>query len=325
MTRIYPLKFETILKPVIWGGDEITRFKNIKPVRNGIGESWEISQVKDHVSVVANGPLKGKSLTEIIHTYGPELLGRHIAERFGDKFPLLVKFIDAHDNLSIQVHPNDELALKRHHSFGKTEMWYVISAREGAGLYSGFSQEITPDEYVERVKNDTFMEVLQFHPAKSGDVFFLPAGRVHAIGKGIFIAEIQQTSDITYRIYDYNRRDAQGNSRELHTDLAKDAIDYTVYADYKTHYTPEINRVVKLVESEYFTTSLIEADQPVKRSVAEKDSFVIYLCMEGDGEIRDSDGGIISVKTGDTILVPAALAEIEIVPGEKIKLLECYN
>lgn len=325
MTRIYPLKFEPILKSVIWGGDEITRFKDIEPIRDGIGESWEISQVKDHVSVVANGPLKGKTLTEIIRTYGSGLLGKHIAERFGDKFPLLIKFIDAHDNLSIQVHPNEELALRRHHSFGKTEMWYVISAKEDAGLYSGFSRQITPDEYVERVKNDTFMEVLQFHPVKSGDVFFLPAGRVHAIGKGIFIAEIQQTSDITYRIYDYNRRDAQGNPRELHTELAKDAIDYTVYADYKTHYTAVENEAVQLVKSNYFTTDLLEADRPVIRAIAEKDSFVIYMCMNGKGELRDSDGGSTPIKKGDTVLVPASIKEVEIVPDRQIELLECYN
>ena len=193
---MYPFKFEPILKKIIWGGNEICKFKNLPP-QEGIGESWEISQVKQDISVVQDGTLKGKNLTELIDEFGAQLLGKHVIEQFGNKFPLLIKFIDARDNLSIQVHPNDALAQERHQSFGKTEMWYVISAQEGAGLYSGFSQQITPDEYVKRVENNTFMDVLQFHPVKAGDVFFLPAGRVHAIGKGIFIAEIQQTSDIT--------------------------------------------------------------------------------------------------------------------------------
>ena len=227
---MYPLKFEVILKSILWGGSEICKFKNLSTKLDGIGESWEISQVKDNVSVIANGEYKGKNLTELMQEKGAELLGQHVLDRFGDKFPLLIKFIDARDNLSIQVHPNDKLAKERHNSFGKTEMWYVISAQEGAGLYSGFSKQITPDEYVERVENNTIMDVLQFHPVKSGDVFFLPAGRIHAIGKGIFIAEIQQTSDITYRIYDYNRKDANGKGRELHTALAKDAIDYKMYS-----------------------------------------------------------------------------------------------
>ena len=229
-----PLKFEDILKPVIWGGNEICKFKDVNPKLEGIGESWEISQVEGNVSVVADGEYKGATLTEVMEKEGVSLLGKHVVERFGKDFPLLIKFIDARDFLSIQVHPDDTLAKERHNSFGKTEMWYVISAVEGAGLYSGFSQEITPEEYVERIENNTITDVLQFHEVKSGDVFFLPAGRVHAIGKGIFIAEIQQNSNITYRIYDYNRKDQNGNGRELHTELAKDAIDYKLYSDLKT-------------------------------------------------------------------------------------------
>ncbi|HOV71793.1 MAG TPA: class I mannose-6-phosphate isomerase, partial [Dysgonamonadaceae bacterium] len=230
--NLYPLKFNPILKPVIWGGSDICKFKHITPLIDGIGESWEISGVKGHISIISNGELAGTSLEELLLKEKSRLVGEKIYEKYGNTFPLLIKFIDARDNLSIQVHPDDELAKKRHNSFGKTEMWYVINASPDAFLYSGFEKGITPDEYVERIKNDTFIETLKKHYVKPGDVFFIPAGRVHAIGAGCFIAEIQQTSDITYRIYDYNRKDADGNPRELHTELAKDAIDYTVYPSY---------------------------------------------------------------------------------------------
>ena len=208
---LYPFTFKPILKKVIWGGSAICPFKGITPVENGVGESWELSHVEGNYSVVANGELEGKSLDDLIQSYGKQLLGEKVVERFGTTFPLLIKFIDARDHLSIQVHPDDELAKKRHNSFGKTEMWYVIKAEKGAGLYSGFSQQIDAEEYVKRVENNTIMDVLQRYDVHEGDVFFLPAGRVHAIGAGCFIAEIQQTSNITYRIYDYNRKDAQGN------------------------------------------------------------------------------------------------------------------
>lgn len=321
---MYPLKFDPILKSIIWGGNEICKFKNIEPKQDGIGESWEIAQVKKDISIVAEGPLKGKTLTELIEEKGAALMGRHVLERYGNKFPLLIKFIDARDDLSIQVHPDDKLAAKRHDSFGKTEMWYVISAQEGAGLYSGFSQQITPDEYVERVENNTFMDVLQFHPVKSGDVFFLPAGRVHAIGKGIFIAEIQQTSDITYRIYDYNRKDANGNGRELHTQLAKDAIDYTQSADYKTAYKPVVDQPVELATCQYFTTNLLTLTHESTRTVADKDSFVIYMCMDGKASLTDNNGSQVSLNAGDTILVPASTEWVKITPDGLVKVVECY-
>lgn len=321
---MYPIKFNTILKKVLWGGAEICKFKHLSELQDGVGESWEISQVKGNVSVVDNGEYKGCSLTEMIQRFGADFLGKHVYDRFGEKFPLLIKFIDARDNLSIQVHPNDELAAKRHNSFGKTEMWYVIAAQEGAGLYSGFSKQITPDEYVERVHNNTIMDVLQFHPVKSGDVFFLPAGRVHAIGKGIFIAEIQQTSDITYRIYDYNRKDANGKSRELHTELAKDAIDYKMYDDLKTVYTSESDKTVGLVSCKYFVTNLLDLNKDIKRTISDKDSFVVYICMEGEASLTDNDGNNINIRQGETILVPAAIEWVKFGVQTKVKLLECY-
>ncbi len=321
---MYPLKFFPILKSTIWGGNEICKFKAIEPVQEGIGESWEVSHVKNNVSEVCNGELRGKTLEDLINQYGAELLGKKVSTRFGDKFPLLIKFIDACDDLSIQVHPDDELAKQRHNSFGKTEMWYVISAKEGAGLYSGFSKTITPDEYVKTVEDNTFMETLQQHLVTAGDVFFLPAGRVHAIGAGTFIAEIQQTSDITYRIYDYNRRDALGNSRELHTELAKDAIDYNLYPDYKTNYEKKEDAPVELASCKYFETNLLSIHNEMKRDNLSKDSFIIYICMDGKAEITDMNGASVTINQGETALIPASVANVTIIPSGSAMIMETY-
>jgi mannose-6-phosphate isomerase len=322
--NLYPLKFNPILKPVIWGGSDICKFKHITPHIDGIGESWEISGVKGHISIISNGELEGTSLEELLLKEKSRLVGEKIYEKYGNTFPLLIKFIDARDNLSIQVHPDDELAKKRHNSFGKTEMWYVINASPDAFLYSGFEKSITPEEYVERIKNDTFIETLKKHYVKPGDVFFIPAGRVHAIGAGCFIAEIQQTSDITYRIYDYNRKDADGNPRELHTELAKDAIDYTVYPSYKTEYTPHLNQAVRLVNCPYFTTNLLEIDQPMTRSYHQLDSFIIYICIKGESTIKDNKGNYIPLRQGESLLIPADTNSVELIPSLKTKILETY-
>lgn len=321
---LYPLTFKPILKSVIWGGSQICPFKGITPTEEGVGESWELSHVDDNFSVVAEGELANKSLDELIKEYGKELVGGKIMERFGSRFPLLIKFIDARDNLSIQVHPDDELAKVRHNSFGKTEMWYVIKADKGASLYSGFSQQIDKEEYVKRVENNTIMDVLKKYDVSEGDVFFLPAGRVHAIGAGCFIAEIQQTSNITYRIYDYNRKDKNGNTRELHTELAKDAIDYTLYPDYRTHYKAHTNATVNLADCKYFTTNLIELDTVMVRDFEELDSFVVYICMEGSATLRDSNGYEIRIHQGQTALIPANNKTVAIIPAPKAKFLEAY-
>ncbi|MDR2087614.1 MAG: class I mannose-6-phosphate isomerase [Dysgonamonadaceae bacterium] len=317
-------KFEPVLKEIIWGGDEICRFKSIQPARSGIGESWEISHVQGNISIVANGDWKGKSLEDLIDRYGEKLLGKKVIERFGTTFPLLIKFIDARDALSIQVHPNDELAWKRHHSFGKTEMWYVIDAAPDAFLYSGFAQSITPEQYVQSLEDDTFVNYLQRHRVKPGDVFFLPAGRVHAIGAGCFIAEIQQTSNITYRIYDYNRKDAHGNPRELHTEFAKEAIDYHVYPDYKLPCRSGQKEIEPLVACPYFTTNLIEAGKGDKIQRFTEDSFSIYICLKGNVNLTDSNGYSIDIKQGETILVPAENPQTTLSPKENSRLLETY-
>lgn len=321
---LYPLTFKPILKSVIWGGSQICPFKGITPTEESVGESWELSHVDDNFSVVAEGELANKSLDELIKEYGKELVGGKVMERFGSRFPLLIKFIDARDNLSIQVHPDDELAKVRHNSFGKTEMWYVIKADKGASLYSGFSQQIDKEEYVKRVGNNTIMDVLKKYDVSEGDVFFLPAGRVHAIGAGCFIAEIQQTSNITYRIYDYNRKDKNGNTRELHTELAKDAIDYTLYPDYRTHYKAHTNATVNLADCKYFTTNLIELDTVMVRDFEELDSFVVYICMEGSATLRDSNGYEIRIHQGQTALIPANNKTVAIIPAPKAKFLEAY-
>ncbi|MDR1919331.1 MAG: class I mannose-6-phosphate isomerase [Tannerellaceae bacterium] len=321
---LYPITFKPIFKKIIWGGSDICPFKGITPAQEGIGESWELSHVDDNYSIVNDGALEGKNLDELINSFGKQLTGGKVMAQFGHTFPLLIKFIDARDNLSIQVHPGDALAKKRHNSFGKTEMWYVIKAAEGAALYSGFSQQIDADEYVKRVNDNTILDVLQRYEVKEGDVFFLPAGRVHAIGAGCFIAEIQQTSNITYRIYDYNRKDANGNSRELHTDLAKDAIDYTLSADYRTAYEPRKNAVVPLATCPYFTTNLLDLDAAMKRDFSTLDSFVVYICMDGQATLRDNKGKELTLHRGQTALLPATTKHLTLTPTPSVKLMETY-
>lgn len=321
---MYIYKFQDIYKSLIWGGSKIAAFKGKTIPLKTVGESWELSAVEGNYSVVANGDETGLTIVDLMQRYGAKLVGHHVARYFGETFPLLIKFIDARDNLSIQVHPDDKLAAARHNTFGKTEMWYVVDAEPGAGLYSGFSQEITPEEYVERVANNTLMDVLQFHPVKAGDVFYLPAGRVHAIGSGVFIAEIQQTSNITYRIYDYNRVDKDGNPRELHTEQAKDAIDYKMYDDLVTSYRPEKNKPVGLVDCPYFTTALLQADVAMERPVAVNDSFMVYMCVQGHARIADNNGAWVDLQQGETCLVPAAIESVKIEPQEYAVLLECF-
>lgn len=322
--KLYPLKFQPILKNIIWGGNKITEFKNLNNSESQIGESWEVSAVKNNVSIIKNGSYANTPLDELLRSAKEKLVGKKVYKKFGDTFPLLIKFIDARDNLSIQVHPNDQLAKERHNSFGKTEMWYIVNAEPGASIYSGFKKEITPQEYIERIANNTFTDIVEEHFVKAGDVFFMPAGRVHAIGKGCFVAEIQQTSNITYRIYDYNRKDKDGNQRELHTKLAKDAIDYTVYDSYKTDYQKNLNDTNKLVSCDYFTTNLLELDKTFKKDISAIDSFITYMCIEGSCELEDNKQNKIIINRGETILIPADTQQVKIIPTDKTKLLETF-
>lgn len=323
--RPYPLVFDPYLKEVIWGGEAICRFKHLSSEQKQIGESWEVSVIPGSVSVVNSGLLKGKTLEDLVDCMPVELLGQSVIDRFGKRFPLLVKFIDAEADLSVQVHPNDELAIKRHGSSGKSEMWYVIDAVPGSRLVSGFSVPMDKAEYTRRVAEGTLEEVLRYIDVNPGDVFFLPSGSVHAIGSGIFLAEIQQSSDITYRMYDYNRKDALGNFRPLHVEEARDAIDYTFVPETKTHYPEKDNEVVPLIRSSYFSTNRIRLTQKVEiqRSYLDIDSFVLLVCMGGDGYLR-YEGGVQTLLQGTTVLLPAALKNVTIGTEEDCLLMEVF-
>ena len=319
-----PLRFTPQLKSLIWGGEKIAPYKGIRTGGRNIGESWELSGVAGNESVVAEGEYAGRTLPELIARFRGELVGEAVYERHGTEFPLLVKFIDARQDLSIQVHPDDQLAWTRHKSNGKTEMWYVVAADEGAHLKSGFSQQLTPAEYERMVADHTLTDALCDYPVTAGDLFFLPAERVHAICAGTFVAEIQQTSDITYRIYDYGRTGADGKPRELHTELAKDAIDYTVLPDYRSHYVAGKNREVPLVSCPYFVTSLYDLDRAFVRDLSELDSFLIVMCLEGNGVLCDDEGDEVPLRRGETLLVPASTRSVQFVPDPSLKLLTSH-
>jgi mannose-6-phosphate isomerase len=324
MSALYPLKFKTIYKDKIWGGQKIETYlhKDFGSLPN-CGETWEISGVKTDVSVVANGELEGQSLADLLEQYKDQLVGKKVYDHFGNIFPLLVKFIDANDDLSIQVHPNDELAKKRHNSFGKTEMWYVIEADPGSTLITGFNQPITEQIYLDKFNSGHLMDILNREEVTAGDVFFLPAGRVHTIGKGLLIAEIQQTSDITYRIYDFDRVDDKGHKRELHTQEALAAIDYHFYSEYKTKYQPKKNETVKLVKCPYFTTNVLDFTEDTSKDYSSLDSFVIHVCVEGEYTLR-TGGKQYSMKMGESILLPKTIDSVELKTIGGFKILESY-
>lgn len=333
---MYPLQFTPWLRTMVWGGGKIEKFKGI-PIDDAedasphrIGESWEISAVPGHVSLVSNGPFTGRDLTDLIHELGPSLVGRKVYERTGDEFPLLIKFIDARSDLSIQVHPDDALAARTHPGMkGKTEMWYVVGADEGATLLSGLTKEITPGEYEARVRNNTITDVLGKHRIAPGDVFFLPAGRIHAIGAGSFVAEIQQTSDITYRIYDYGRPGLDGKPRELHIEQAKEAIDYTVYPRYRTEYSKLRNAEVPLVKCPYFSTSLFDLDREAGKDLSGLDSFLAVICVQGSGTLTDFEPErpfTLPLRQGQTLLIPATSKKMVMTPnGTMTCLTSCIE
>lgn len=325
MNGLYPLKFKPIYLDKIWGGNRLNTIlnKDFGDLPN-CGESWEISGVQGKVSTVENGFLAGNNLQELIEIYMGDLVGDKVYEKFGIEFPLLIKFIDANTDLSIQVHPNDELAKKRHGAYGKTEMWYVVDAEEGALINSGFNQEVSQNKYLEYIEKGKLTDLLHYDKTYPGDVFFIPAGRVHAIGKGVLVAEIQQTSDVTYRIFDYNRKDESGNIRELHTELALGAIDFSYQDEYKTRYEPEKNKGVELASCEYFTTNLLEFDKEILMNYYKLDSFIVYMTLEGEFEI-EYEGGKEKVAKGETVLVPANVEQFLLVPlSKEVKTLEVY-
>ena len=310
MIKRLPLRFRPYLKKVIWGGNKICEFKRIPAEGPGIGESWEISAVPGYESVVVEGPYKGMNIVQLAEKYGSELLGKDVFDRYGARFPLLIKFIDAADNLSVQVHPDDALAMKRHNSMGKTEMWYIVQADNKARIYSGLNKTITPEEYEDRVKKGDFHTLVAEHDSKEGDVFFLPAGRVHAIGGGNLLAEIQESSDITYRIFDYNRRDKDGNLRELHTELAKDAIDFNFHKDYKSPPLPENEPDFEIARCLHFNVRRLVINDHFGLNLDNR-SFTVLTCVKGNVKISYEDGEC-SLSQGHSILLPASMGDVEL-------------
>lgn len=317
-----PLKFNAFLKQTIWGGNKIIPFKHLDSQLENVGESWEISGVKDHQTIVSEGEYAGRALNEVVEKLKGKLIGESNYEQFGNEFPLLIKFIDARQDLSIQVHPTDEIAKKQGKSRGKTEMWYIMDSDKDAHLRSGLKKKITPAVYKEMVENDTILDAIADYSVKEGDCFFLPAGRIHSIGKGCFLAEIQQTSDVTYRIYDFKRKDKNGNYRELHTDLAAECINYEVLNDYRTVYTSQKNQGVSLVHCPYFHTAVYDLDEPMTLDYSELDSFVILIGVKGEGTIVDNEGNETSLRAGETILIPATTNELKV--NGTVKFLETY-
>ncbi len=317
------IKFEPILKDKIWGGEKLASLLNKQSKRKDIGESWEISDVEGDTSMVINGHLKGKNLKELISEFKSDLVGEKIYTHFGEKFPLLIKFIDAKEALSIQLHPNDTLAKERHNSFGKTEMWYVMQSDKNANLIVGFQKEVSSEDYVKHLDSKSLLDILNVDEVQKGDVYFIPTGRVHAIGAGVLLAEIQQTSDITYRIYDWDRPNPDGTFRDLHTEEAIDAIDYSAKDSYKTVYSKKENASSEIVSCQYFTTNVLPIKGEVSINHQEKDSFVIYMCVEGNVTFQ-YENQTEKLKTGETILVPACIKKIKIIADEASELLEVY-
>lgn len=335
---LYPLKFTPFLRPMIWGGDRIAPFKGIETDLEKIGESWEISGHPDHETSVAEGPLAGKTVNQLVALYKGRLVGEKVYAHYGDRFPLLVKFIDAAADLSIQVHPDDAMALRvEGEPSGKTEMWYVIAAAPGGHLYSGLSREITPEEFRTLVSEGRITEVLSRYDVAPGDVFFLPAGRIHAICSGVLLAEIQQTSDLTYRIYDYGRVGFDGKPRALHVDKAAEAVDYTVNSSYRTDYKVVPEEKTSLVDCPFFTTDYYELTQEKEIPLRDLDSFVIVLCAEGEAEILDAEpvfdeegrrgptkGHVATIRRGETLLIPATSLGLTVKPSGSVRFLTSY-
>ncbi len=308
------------MKDRLWGGEKLKTLFSKPSETITTGESWELSGVLGDVSIVSNGELSGKSLNELIEEYGKDLMGDNVLQRFGKEFPILVKLIDAKRDLSIQLHPNDALAKERHNSFGKTEMWHVMDADLGAKLIVGFNKDVTMEEYSKSLEDDTLLDLLNYEEVTPGDTFFINTGKIHAIGGGVLLAEIQQTSDITYRVFDFNRKDKDGNLRELHTELALDAIDYERKDDFKVDYPKSLNTINTMVDCPYFKTNFLKLTQDMIQDVSQRDSFTIYVCAQGRAEIFN-DGGSAIINKGETLLLPAASTRIEIGTA-KAELLE---
>ncbi len=325
MSELGFLRFEPYFKQVLWGGQRLRPFKGLEPDDNPIGESWEISGLEGYESVVSNGQFKGKRIDTLLKEYGNDILGERLYRLFGNKFPLLIKFIDAAKDLSIQVHPDDRIAKRRHKCWGKTELWYTLDPQGDAYLYSGLLESITPEQLKQHIEQNTLSNVLaKFYPSR-GDLFYLPAGRIHSIGAGNLILEIQQTSDITYRVYDYDRTDKDGKKRELHTDLAVDAIDYRVHEDYMRHISPKSDREIVMKECPFFTATLLSLTRSHRVKISRYDSFRIVIATAGKGQIVNDTCNVVDIRQGETILIPATTKWIDIRPeAENLEIVTAY-
>lgn len=318
------LQFNALLKTTIWGGEEVTALKKLENAPEQVGESWEISGVPGNETVVADGEFKGETLEKLIERFGAELVGKRNIERYGTTFPLLIKFISAAQDLSIQVHPDDAMAQRMGHPYGKTEMWYIVHTQPGASLCSGFNADFSADGYTESLADGTLMNHLSRHETQPGDCFFIPAGRIHSIGAGNFLVEIQQSSNDTFRVYDFDRTDAEGHKRELHVAQAREALDYKAYPEYRTQYEPHPNDCTPLVDCPQFTTRLYELTAPLKADYTDIDSFVILIAFEGAATLRYAEGEL-TLRAGESVLFPATTEGVEIVPeAGGFKALETF-
>lgn len=318
------LQFNALLKTTIWGGEEVTALKKLENAPKQVGESWEISGVPSNETVVADGEFKGETLEKLIERFGAELVGKRNIERYGTTFPLLIKFISAAQDLSIQVHPDDAMAQRMGHPYGKTEMWYIVHTQPGASLCSGFNADFSADGYTKSLADGTLMNHLSRHETRPGDCFFIPAGRIHSIGAGNFLVEIQQSSNDTFRVYDFDRTDAEGHKRELHVAQAREALDYKAYPEYRTQYEPHPNDCTPLVDCPQFTTRLYELTAPLKADYTDIDSFVILIAFEGAATLRYAEGEL-TLRAGESVLFPATTEGVEIVPeAGGFKALETF-
>ena len=321
MNPLYPLKFQPILKDKIWGGQKLQQLLHKPTTSKNAGESWEISDVEGDTSIVANGALQGSSLKHLLETHRSDLLGEKNFRQFGTKFPLLIKFIDAKDDLSVQLHPNDQLAKARHNSFGKTEMWYVVQADPESNLIVGFNQKMSQELYLKHLEDKTLQSILNFDAVQAGDTYLIEVGRIHAIGAGVLLAEIQQTSDITYRVYDWDRVDSDGNERELHNDIALEAFDFDMPDNFRVDYTKDSNTPTELVSCPYFTTNVMDVNKRISKENTH-DSFMIYMCVDGNAQIEVA-GNQTEISMGETVLIPACIKQFSI-SANHAKLLEVY-
>ncbi len=315
-----PLKFEPLLKHKFWGGDKIIKFKGLPAQKESVGESWEVSGVAGSESIISYGPYKGETLSKVLSEKQHELVGKENYRMYGDEFPLLVKFIDASHDLSIQVHPDDETAIRNGMRHGKTEMWYIIDAEPDARLFCGLKEKITLKQYKEVAQSEAICNIIKQHTVKENDCFFIPSGCIHGIGKGCFLAEIQQASDVTYRIYDFRRKDENDSYRELHIKEAQECVDFGLDDDCRVDYVPVMNQGVSLIRCPYFNTVVYDIDSPMTLDYSYLDSFVIFIGIKGEGEFLDNEGNETSLKAGEAMLVPATTKTLKV--SGRLKFLE---